>query len=110
MMVLVLLILIIVVILIVMMAAGADAVLIVMMMVVMMLFPLVLVGVLLVGLGRHGDQLGLEVVLGGHGLQDLLTGQSVPCGGDDGGDDALPPRPRGRAPRWPWPPWRSARP
>ena len=89
MMVLVLLILIIVVILIVMMAAGADAVLIVMMMVVMMLFPLVLVGVLLVGLGRHGDQLGLEVVLGGHGLQDLLAGQSVPCGGDDGGGGVL---------------------
>ena len=66
-----------------------HAVLIVVMMVVMMLFLLVLVGVLLVGLGRHGDQLGLEVVLGGHGLQDLLAGQSVPCGGDDGGGGVL---------------------
>ena len=59
------------------------------MMMVVMLFLIVLVGVLLVGLGRHGDQLGLEVVLGGHGLQDLLTGQVVPCGGDDGSGGVL---------------------
>ena len=46
-------------------------------------------GVLLVGLGSHGDQLSLEVVLGGHGLQDLLAGQGVPGGGDDGSGGVL---------------------
>ena len=59
------------------------------MMVMLVLFFLVLVGVLLVCLGSHGDQLGLEVVLGGHGLQNLLTGQVIPCGGHDGGGGVL---------------------
>ena len=72
-----------------MVAAAAHAVLIVMMVMVLVLLFLILVGVLLVGLGSHGDQLGLEVVLGGHGLQDLLTGQVVPCGGDDGSGGVL---------------------
>ena len=58
------------------------------MMVFVLLF-LVLVGVLLVGLGSHSDQLSLEVVLGGHGLQDLLAGQGVPGGGDDGSGGVL---------------------
>ena len=61
---------------------------VVVMMVFVLLF-LVLVGVLLVGLGSHGDQLSLEVVLGGHGLQDLLAGQGVPGGGDDGSGGVL---------------------
>ena len=61
---------------------------VVVMMVFVLLF-LVLVGVLLVGLGSHSDQLSLEVVLGGHGLQDLLAGQGVPGGGDDGGGGVL---------------------
>ena len=64
---------------------------VVVMMVFVLLF-LVLVGVLLVGLGSHGDQLSLEVVLGGHGLQNLLTGQVIPCGGHDGGGGVLFPQ------------------
>ena len=63
-------------------------IMVVVMMVLVLLF-LVLVGVLLVGLGSHGDQLSLEVVLGGHGLQDLLAGQGVPGGGDDGSGGVL---------------------
>ena len=61
-------------------------------MMVVMLFFLVLVGVLFVGPCSHGDQLCLEVVLGGHGLQDLLTGQLVPCGGHDGSGGILLPQ------------------
>ncbi len=78
MMVLVLILLIVVVIM--MMAAAAMLIMLIIVVVVMMvfvLFFLVLVGVLLVGLGSHSDQLSLEVVLGGHGLQDLLAGQGV---------------------------------
>ena len=78
-----------VVVMVMLMAAAAHTVLIVVMMVMLVLFFLVLVGVLLVGLGSHGDQLGLEVVLGGHGFQDLLTGQVIPCGGHDGGGGVL---------------------
>ena len=63
-------------------------VVVVVMMVFVLLF-LVLVGVLLVGLGSHSDQLSPEVVLGGHGLQDLLAGQGVPGGGDDGSGGVL---------------------
>ena len=84
------LVLILIIVVIMMMAAAAMlvVVIIVVMMVLVLLF-LVLVGVLLVGLGSHGDQLSLEVVLGGHGLQDLLAGQGVPGGGDDGGGGVL---------------------
>ena len=91
-MMLVLLLVIIIVIMVVMMAAAAHTVLMVVMMVMLVLFFLVLMGVLFVGLGSHGDQLGLEVVLGGHGLQDLLTGQVIPCGGHDGGGGVLFPQ------------------
>ena len=83
------LILVIILVIIMMMAAAAHTVLIVVMMVMLVLLFLVLVGVLLVGLGSHSDQLSLEVVLGGHGLQDLLTGQVIPCGGHDGGGGVL---------------------
>ena len=86
------LILVVIVIVVVMMAAAAHTVLIVVMMVMLVLLFLVLVGVLLVCLGSHGDQLGLEVVLGGHSLQDLLTGQVIPCGGHDGGGGVLFPQ------------------
>ena len=82
----------IIVVVIMMMAAAAMLVVIIVVVVVMMvlvLLFLVLVGVLLVGLGSHSDQLSLEVVLGGHGLQDLLAGQGVPGGGDDGGGGVL---------------------
>ena len=78
-----------VIIVVVMMAAAAHTVLVIVVMMVVMLFFLVLVGVLLIGLCSHGDQLCLEVVLGGHGLQDLLTGQLVPCGGHDGSGGVL---------------------
>ena len=88
-MMLVLILVVIIVIMVMMMAAAAHTVLMVVMMVMLVLFFLVLVGVLLVGLGSHGDQLGLEVVLGGHGLQDLLTGQVIPCGGHDSGGGVL---------------------
>ena len=64
-------------------------IIVVMVMMVFVLLFLVLVGVLLVGLGSHSDQLSLEVVLGGHGLQDLLAGQGVPGGGDDGSGGVL---------------------
>ena len=77
----------IIVIVVMVMAAAAMLIMVIIVVVVMMvfvLFFLVLVGVLLVGLGSHSDQLSLEVVLGGHGLQDLLAGQGVPGGGDDG--------------------------
>ena len=88
MMVLVLILIIVVAIM--MMAAAAMLIMvIVVVMMVLVLFFLVLVGVLLVGLGSHGDQLSLEVVLGGHGLQDLLAGQGVPGGGDDGSGGVL---------------------
>ena len=86
------LILVIIIVMVVMMAAAAHTVLIVVMMVMLVLFFLVLVGVLFVGLGSHGDQLGLEVVLGGHGLQNLFTGQVIPCGGHDGGSGVLFPQ------------------
>ena len=75
-----------------MMAAAAMLIMVIIVVVVMMVFVLiflVLVGVLLVGLGSHSDQLSLEVVLGGHGLQDLLAGQGVPGGGDDGSGGVL---------------------
>ena len=65
---LVLILVVIIVIVVMMMAAAAHTVLIVVMMVMLVLFFLVLVGVLLVCLGSHGDQLGLEVILGGHSL------------------------------------------
>ena len=68
------LVLVVIIIVVVMMAAAAHTVLVIVVMVVVMLF-FVLVGVLFVGLCSHGNQLCLEVVLGGHGLQDLLTGQ-----------------------------------
>ena len=86
------LILVVIVIVVVMMAAAAHTVLMVVMMVMLVLLFLVLVGVLLVCLGSHGDQLGLEVVLGGHSLQDLLTGQVIPCGGHDSGGGVLFPQ------------------
>ncbi len=70
-------------------AAVVILILVVVMMVMLVFFFLVLVGVLLVGLGSHGDQLCLEVVLGGHGVQDLLTGQGIPCGRDDGRSGVL---------------------
>ena len=82
------LVLVVIIIVVVMMAAAAHTVLVIVVMVVVMLF-FVLVGVLFVGLCSHGDQLCLEVVLGGHGLQDLLTGQFVPCGGHDGSGGVL---------------------
>ena len=88
-MMLVLILVVVIVIMVMMMAAAAHTVLIVVMMVMLVLLFLVLVGVLFVCLGSHGDQLGLEVVLGGHGLQDLLTGQVIPCGGHDGGGGVL---------------------
>ena len=90
--VMVLVLILIIVIVVMVMAAAAMFVVVIVVVVVMMvfvLFFLVLVGVLLVGLGSHGDQLSLEVVLGGHGLQDLLAGQGVPGGGDDGGGGVL---------------------
>ena len=83
----VMLVLVLVVIIVVVMVAAAAMVVVVM--IVVMLFFLVLVGVLLIGLCSHGNQLCLEVVLGGHGLQDLLTGQFVPCGGHDGSGGVL---------------------
>ena len=83
------LVLVVIIIVVVMMAAAAHTVLVIVVMMVVMLFFLVLVGVLLIGLCSHSDQLCLEVVLGGHGLQDLLTGQLVPCGGHDGSGGVL---------------------
>ena len=90
-MVMVLVLILIIVVVIMMMAAAAMLIMIiiVVVMMVLVLFFLVLVGVLLVGLGSHSDQLSLEVVLGGHGLQDLLAGQGVPGGGDDGSGGVL---------------------
>ncbi len=85
----VVLVIIVVIIVVVMVAAAAHAVLIVVMVMMLVFFFLVLVGVLLVGLGSHGDQLCLEVVLGGHGVQDLLTGQGIPCGRNDGRSGVL---------------------
>ena len=64
-------------------------IIVVVVMMVFVLLVLVLVGVLLVGLGSHSDKLSFEVVLGGHGLQDLLAGQGVPGGGDDGSGGVL---------------------
>ena len=91
-MVMLMLVLVIIIVMIVVVTAAAHTVLMVVMMVMLVLFFLVLVGVLLVGLGSHGDQLGLEVILGGHGLQNLLTGQVIPCGGHDGGGGVLFPQ------------------
>ena len=82
----------IIIVVIMMMTAAAMLIMVIIVVVVMMvfvLFFLVLVGVLLVGLGSHSDQLSLKVVLGGHGLQDLLAGQGVPGGGDDGSGGVL---------------------
>ena len=82
----------IIVIVVMVMAAAAMLVMVIIVVVVVMMFVLlflVLVGVLLVSLGSHSDQLSLEVVLGGHGLQDLLAGQGVPGGGDDGSGGVL---------------------
>ena len=90
--VMVLVLILIIVIVVMVMAAAAMLIMVIIVVVVMMVFVLlflVLVGVLLVGLGSHGDQLSLEVVLGGHGLQDLLAGQGVPGGGDDGSGGVL---------------------
>ena len=89
MLVLVLIIVVIVIVIMVVMAAAAHTVLIVMMVMMLVLFFLVLLGVLLIGLGSHGDQFCLEIVLGGLGLQDLLTGQGIPCGGHDGSSGVL---------------------
>ncbi|EFQ06437.1 hypothetical protein HMPREF9436_02125 [Faecalibacterium cf. prausnitzii KLE1255] len=89
MIVVMLVLILVVIIVVVMMAAAAHTVLVIVVMMVVMLFFLVLVGVLLIGLCSHSDQLCLEVVLGGHGLQDLLTGQLVPCGGHDGSGGVL---------------------
>ena len=89
MLVLVLIIVVIIIVIMVVMAAAAHTVLIVMMVMMLVLFFLVLLGVLLIGLGSHGDQLCLEIVLGGHGLQDLLAGQGIPCGGHDGSGGVL---------------------
>jgi len=89
MLVLVLIIVVIVIVIMVVMAAAAHTVLIVMMVMMLVLFFLVLLGVLLIGLGSHGDQLCLEIILGGHGLQDLLAGQGIPCGGHDGSGGVL---------------------
>ena len=83
------LILVVIIIVVVMMAAAAHTVFVIVVVMMVMLLVLVLVGVLFVGLCSHGDQLCLEVVLGGHGLQDLLTGQLVPCGGHDGSGGVL---------------------
>ena len=91
-MVMMLMLVFIIVVVIMMMTAAAMLIMVIIVVVVMMvfvLFFLVLVGVLLVGLGSHSDQLSLEVVLGGHGLQDLLAGQGVPGGGDDGSGGIL---------------------
>ena len=82
----------IIVIMVMVMAAAAMLIMLIIVVVVMMvfvLFFLVLVGVLCVSLGSHSDKLSLEVVLGGHGLQDLLAGQGVPGSGDDGGGGVL---------------------
>ena len=90
--VMVLVLILIIVVVIMMMTAAAMLIMVIIVVVVMMMFVLlflVLVGVLLVGLGSHGDKLSLEVVLGGHGLQDLLAGQGVPGGGDDGSGGVL---------------------
>ena len=94
MLMLVVVIVVFVVVVVMMMAAAAMivAVLMIVMVLVLVLLFLILVGVLLVGLGSHGDQLGLEIVLGGHGLEDLLTGQGVPGGGHDGGGGVLLPQ------------------
>ena len=89
MLVLVLIIVVIVIVIMVVMAAAAHTVLIVMMVMMLVLFFLVLLGMLLIGLGSHGDQLCLEIVLGGHSLQDLLTSQRIPCGGHDGSGGVL---------------------
>ena len=89
MLVLVLIIVVIVIVIMVVMAAAAHTVLIVMMVMMLVLFFLVLLDVLLISLGSHGDQLCLEIVLGGHGLQDLLAGQGIPCGGHDGSGGVL---------------------
>ena len=89
MMLMFVLIVIVILVVVMVMAAAAHAVLIVMMMVMLVLFFLVLVGMLLIGLGCHGDQLCLEVVLRGHSVQNLLTGQGIPRGGDDGGGGVL---------------------
>ena len=90
--VMVLVLILIIVVVIMMMTAAAMLIMVIIVVVVMMMFVLlflVLVGVLLVGLGSHSDQLSLEVVLGGHGLQDLLAGQGVPGSGDDGSGGVL---------------------
>ena len=77
MLVLVLIIVVVIIVIMVVMAAAAHTVLIVMMVMMLVFFFLVLFGVLLIGLGSHSDQLCLEIVLGGHGLQDLLAGQGL---------------------------------
>ena len=93
-MMLMLVVVIVVFVVVVVMAAAAMIVVVLMivMVLVLVLLFLILVGVLLVGLGSHGNQLGLEIVLGGHGLEDLLTGQGVPGGGHDGGGGVLLPQ------------------
>ena len=93
-MMLMLVVVIVVFVVVVVMAAAAMivAVLMIVMVLVLVLLFLILVGVLLVGLGSHGDQLGLEIVLGGHSLEDLFTGQGVPGGGHDGGGGVLLPQ------------------
>src|SRR5699024_8140691 len=69
----------------VMVAAAAHAVLIVAVVMVVLVLFVLFIAVGGVGLGGHGQQLGHEIVLLGHGGQDLAAGQVVPGGGDDGG-------------------------
>src|SRR5699024_7832529 len=76
----------------VMVAAAAHAVLIVVVVMVVLVLFVLFIAVGGVGLGGHGQQLGHEIVLLGHGGQDLAAGQVVPGGGDDGGGRVLLPQ------------------
>ena len=76
----------------VMVAAAAHAVLIVVVVMVVLVLLVLFIAVGGVGLGGHGQQLGHEIVLLGHGGQDLAAGQVVPGGGDDGGGGVLLPQ------------------
>src|SRR5699024_1526210 len=62
----------------VMVAAAAHAVLIVVVVMVVLVLLVLFIAVGGVGLGGHGQQLGHEIVLLGHGGQDLAAGQVVP--------------------------------
>src|SRR5699024_10636790 len=61
-----------------MVAAAAHAVLIVVVVMVVLVLLVLFIAVGGVGLGGHGQQLGHEIVLLGHGGQDLAAGQVVP--------------------------------